>query len=542
MDSVIKMKATSYLLVIAALLAAPVNARAGGAAPITSVIVYGDRAQVTRSLKVDCAGGKARFGGLPSTLQPDTLHGSLAGPGPGSVAGLTHAPEVTGPRPEAEAVLNEIRALDIKLVAASRESAAATAQQRKLASFRSHLGRVWARQASLKKPAIASWEAGLGTLRKRELASRLRARKAASVSRELHRERQLLTANLQQMERKRRRVTLAVEVLIKCTGHRSVDLAYTVPGASWDMRHQLRAEQGGHKVTLVALAAVRQGTGEDWSGVKLSLSTANLTRQNVPPSIRTMYVSSHKPEDTRKVLTRRFEQRKHLKTSDDKSASVRQQVGAAATPSATADLAMSLPAAGRVSIPADGREVVVTLGKRTVPARVVLETVPKLYPYVYTRVTADNPFAFPLLAGPVELFSGRSSLGKTRLKLHAPGEPISFTLGVHNQLQVKRYIKKEKLEGAGAFGSQKKLRHRYVYDLGNWSKAGQTIRLLENIPVSRIKDVQVTLGDETTKPTSWNKEDGLLAWEIKVPARGKKKVTLDFTVKLPKEWVVQGYQ
>ena len=542
MDRVKKMKTTSYLLFIAALLAAPVSAWAGNAAPITSVIVYGDRAQVTRSLSADCASGKARFGGLPSTLQPDTLHGSLAGAGGGKVVGLTHAPEVTGPRPEAEALLSQIRALDIKMVAAGRESTAASAQQKKLATFRAHLARVWAQQASLKKPAMASWDAGLATLRKRELAARLRARKAASSIRQLGRQRQLLSASLQQVERKRRRVTLAVEVLLKCTGKRTVDLAYTVPGASWDMRHQLRAEQGGRKVTMVALAAVRQGTGEDWSGVKLSLSTANLTRKNVPPSLQTMYVSSQKPADTRKVLTRRFEQREHLKTSDKESASLRQEPGAAAAPSATSDLAMSLPAAGRVSIPADGREVVVTLGKRTVPAKVVLETVPKLYPFIYTRVTADNPFAFPLLAGPVELFSGRSSLGKTRLKLHAPGEPVSFTLGVHNQLQVKRYVKNEKLEGAGAFGSQKKLRHRYIYDLGNWTNKGRTIRLLENIPVSRIKDVQVTLGDETTKPTSWNKEDGLLAWEVKVPARGKMKVTLDFTVKLPKEWVVQGYQ
>ena len=538
MDRVTTMNKITLVL---ALIAAPAVAVAGSPAPITGVIVYGDRAQVTRSTKVDCAGGKALFAGLPSTLQPDTLHASLAGPGGGSVLGLTHAPEVTGPRPEAQALQAQIRSLDIKLVAASRESAAAGVQQKKLASYRTHLARVWAEEAALKKPAVANWDAGLGLLRKRELAARLRARKASSVSRELYRQRQLVSGSLQQVEAKRRRVTLAVEVLLKCSGRRTVDLAYTVPGASWDMRHQLRAEQGGKKVTLVALAAVRQGTGEDWTGVKLALSTANLSRQNVPPSIQPMYVTSQKPEDTKKVLTRRFEQRNHLKTSGKRD-TARSEPGATAAPAPAADLAMSMAASGRVTIPADGREVVVTLGRRTVTAKVVLETVPKLYPYIYTRITADNPFAFPLLPGPAELFSGRSSIGKTQLKLYAPGEPVSFTLGVHNQLQVKRYVKKEKLEGAGAFGSQKKLRHRYVFDLGNWTKNGCTIRLLENIPVSRIKDVQVTLGDDATRPTTWNKEDGLLAWEIKVPARGKKKVILDFTVKLPKDWVVQGYQ
>ncbi len=525
------------ILLLTALLPATAAARA----PIASVIVYGDRAQVTRSQSVSCATGKARFTGLPSTLQTDTLHASLSGGGGGAVLGLTHTPEATGPQAEAKALQEKVRVIDLKMVGLSRETNAARAVQKKLAAYRNHLGKVWARQAALKKPDLKSWDAGLALLQRRELAARVRGRKAASASRELSRKRQLLVADLARVERKRRRVTLAVEVLLRCSGQRKVDLAYTVPGASWSMRHQLRAEQGGRRVTLVALGAVRQGTGEDWSGVKLALSTANLTRKNVPPSIRPMYVSTQKPADTRKVLTRRFEQRKHLKTSRQQAPSTPRPGGAAAAASPAADLAMSMPAQGRVTIPADGREVVVTLGKRTVAARSVFETVPKLYPYIYTRVTADNPFAFPLLPGPVELFSGKASLGKTRLKLHAPGEPVSFTLGVHNQLQVKRYIKKEKLEGAGAFGSKKKLRHRYVYDLGNWTKKARTVRVLENIPVSRIKDVQVLLGDETTKPTTWNKEDGHLAWEVKVPPRTKKKLILDFTVKLPKDWVVQGY-
>ena len=534
------MNKTLLILATALTGALPAVAAAQDRAPITSVIVYGDRAQVTRSSSVACAGGKARFSGLPSTLQTDTLHASLSGGGGGAVLGLTHKPEATGPQAEAKVLQEKIRALDVKLVGLSRQSAAARAQQKKLAAYRGHLARVWARQAALKKPDLKTWDAGLALLRKHELAAQVQVRKVMSQTREIRRQRQLLVTDLARVERKRRRVTLAVEVLLRCSGQRTVDLAYTVPGASWAMRHQLRAEDGGRRVTLVALAAVQQGTGEDWTGVKLALSTANLTRKNMPPSILPMYVSTQKPADTRKVLTRRFEQRNHLKTSGKKDQAPGPG-GAAAAPSPAADLAMSMPASGLVTIPADGREVVVTLGRRTVAARAVFETVPKLYPFVYTRVTADNPFAFPLLPGPVELFSGKASLGKTRLKLHAPGEPVSFTLGVHNQLQVKRFVKKEKLEGAGAFGSKKKLRHRYVFDLGNWTGKARTIRVLENIPVSRVKDVQVVMGDDTTRPTSWNKEDGHLAWEVKVPARTKKQLVLDFTVKLPKEWVVQGY-
>ncbi len=541
MDKPRAMKLITRILIVSCLLLLGAPALARG--KISSVIVYADRAQVTRSQAASCAAGKVSFTGLPSTLQPETLWASMPSGG-GAVAGLTYREEATGPQPGAEELQQKIRALDTKLVAASRQVAAARAIQRKLTNYRGHVGRMWGKQAAGKKPNIKSWEAGMELLKKRELAARLRARKAATRSRELNRERALIRAQLQLMERKRRRTTLAVEVLLgKCTGSRRVDLAYTVPGASWDMRYQLRAAPGGKKITVVAQAAVRQGTGEDWRGVRLALSTANLMRKNDPPTVRPIWITSQKPADSRKVLTRRFEHRKHLKTSASPGGGKKDSGGAAAgAPPPGADLAMSLPAAGKVIIPADGREVMVTLGQRSIAASWTNETVPKLFPFIYNKLTAVNPFAFPMLPGPAELFSGRSSLGRTWIKLHAPGEPLSFTLGVQNQLQVKRYVKKEKLEGPGAFGSKKKLRHRYGFSLGNWTKKEQTIVLLENLPVSRIKDVKITLGKDATRPTKWNKEDGVLTWKVKVPPRSKKAVTLDFTVQLPKDWVVQGYK
>lgn len=105
-----------------------------------------------------------------------------------------------------------------------------------------------------------------------------------------------------------------------------------------------------------------------------------------------------------------------------------------------------------------------------------------------------------------------------------------------------RYVKLEKLEGPSTFGSSKKLRHRYVIQLGNWTKRAQKVRVLENLPVSQNREIKVSLGDDATKPTRWNKEDGILTWEVKVPARGKKTLVLDYTVSLPKDYEVRGYR
>jgi hypothetical protein len=68
-----------------------------------------------------------------------------------------------------------------------------------------------------------------------------------------------------------------------------LELEYVVPGATWFPTYQLRLsrsadESGG----LVLRASVAQRTGEDWNGVRLSLSTADLLRRASLPELRSI--------------------------------------------------------------------------------------------------------------------------------------------------------------------------------------------------------------------------------------------------------------
>ncbi len=504
------------------------------AASMDSVVVYRDRAQVTRSLAADCAAGEVHFSGLPSTLDPKTLWGSLSG-GAGTVVGLTHTEEVSGPRPEAKKLQQQIRALDVQLVALVRQRSAAAAIARKLQSFRTHLTRVWGHQSTVARAPTRGWDQALDLLRQRAMVANKRQREALVKERGLRRQRQELSNKLTLIQRKSRRTTYRVTAMLKCAGRRTVHLSYVVPGATWRVSYQFRADPRRRKVTLVAQAVVQQGTGEDWRNVKLSVSTANLQRKNIPPRVQRMNISTQKPTDTRKILTRRFEHRRKLTTGKVTAAAQR---GPRTQPQG---LAMSLRAARKVTVPSDGRRVVVELTRRTVAGDYTLETVPKLYPYVYSKAAIKNPFAFTMLPGPVEIYNGNAFVGRAQLKQRATGEPFAFSLGVNNKMQVRRYVKVEKMEKPGALGSEKKLRHRYVLQLGNWTRRTQTLRVLENVPVSQNKVIKVSLSRDSTKPSAWNKTDGQLTWVLKISPRSKKNVVLDYTIKVPKDYVVHGY-
>jgi hypothetical protein len=66
-----------------------------------------------------------------------------------------------------------------------------------------------------------------------------------------------------------------------------VRLNYLVDAANWRPQYKLRAGKEAKEPVLIEyLAAVVQQTGEDWTGVKMILSTAQPMLNAAPPDLR----------------------------------------------------------------------------------------------------------------------------------------------------------------------------------------------------------------------------------------------------------------
>ncbi|MCX4745998.1 DUF4139 domain-containing protein [Kitasatospora sp. NBC_01287] len=75
----------------------------------------------------------------------------------------------------------------------------------------------------------------------------------------------------------------------------TVELEYRVPGARWVPSYRLDHRQGAGTGTLALRAAVAQRTGEDWTGVRLTLSTADLHRPAELPELRSIRIGRRQP-------------------------------------------------------------------------------------------------------------------------------------------------------------------------------------------------------------------------------------------------------
>ncbi|MFK0257012.1 DUF4139 domain-containing protein [Streptomyces sp. NPDC090445] len=67
-----------------------------------------------------------------------------------------------------------------------------------------------------------------------------------------------------------------------------VELEYGVPGAVWVPTYRLTCRQGDSDGRLLMRASVAQRTGEDWTGVRMALATADLRRGNDLPRLRSI--------------------------------------------------------------------------------------------------------------------------------------------------------------------------------------------------------------------------------------------------------------
>ncbi|MFF2568688.1 DUF4139 domain-containing protein [Streptomyces sp. NPDC058084] len=81
-------------------------------------------------------------------------------------------------------------------------------------------------------------------------------------------------------------------------GEVELELEYGVPGAVWVPTYRLDHRQGDGTGRLVLRASVAQRTGEDWTGVRLALATADLRRRTDLPKLRSMRIGRRQPAAT----------------------------------------------------------------------------------------------------------------------------------------------------------------------------------------------------------------------------------------------------
>jgi hypothetical protein len=497
--------------------------------PVTAVTCLEDRTHVERTAVLGLRAGvqRLRLGPVSALAVDRTLHAELTGEHPATVldARIVRSWTPRGPLPSPDddsALRRRLRLLEEEQVELGRRRERLHARLDLLGRLAADLLREIGEGAGTGETESSRWSGELDRVdtERDTYAEHLRAveHRLGALSGELGEAQQALHLS----ETEPTELVAHVELTVEATaaGPAGLRVGHLLPCALW--RPAYRAVLDGDALTLETDAMVWQRTGEDWSDVRLTLSTARSASATEPPRL------------TEDRLTLR-----------DRSAAERRTVDVEVREEEIGDLGpapvLGLPGvddAGEtrvfhspapVSVPGDGRAHRVPLSSFTTAAATEYACAPELSPLVTRVARFDNRSGHALLAGPVDLVRGGAFVGRGTLEFTAPGTPAELAFGSSDDHRVVRHTEESR---ASTGMTQRTLVTRTVrLHLSRFSAPGEdderTVVLRERVPVSEVSAVEVRLRKEDCSPAPDAVDDeGIARWDVAVPPGGRRTVTL----------------
>ncbi|MFZ2875601.1 MAG: mucoidy inhibitor MuiA family protein [Phycisphaerales bacterium] len=586
-------------LVLAGLLVAPSLAIAATQTPgkIDAVTVYRGQAVVTRAVELPrvlpAAAGTVQeivVTDLPAHLRPESLHAETT---PGvQIRSVTYRtrPVVQDTREEVRAIDARIEELQGKLGVNARKVVLLGEDRAYLASLQGFIAPT---------AAVEMTRGVLNAETIEKLSGYLIKQRAALTETELAlaSEAKTLNADLEQAQRERQLTTAGASrtvheavVLLTQTPDApgTLRLRYLVDGATWDPSYNVRsASDKPDSVTIEYYASISQMSGEDWSDVAITLSTATPSLIASAPRLTPLTISLSAPveqtlslryDDARKDLQAKLRDAERERAQNfvghivargstsapppggaqveaDKSLNTlandlqvldliaqgakveRARASSAVPPQEGLSVTYSIPT--RTSLPSRSERQLIQIAAAPFKAEFARMAMPVLTGYVYHEASAANTGASVLLAGPVTAYRDGAFVGSGEMPTIASGQRFSTGFGIDASLRTSRELV-ERVESTQGGNRVVELTYRLIVE--NFSEAPAPIRLLDRLPKvdDKRSDVRLTLvspGGELSSDASYlagPRKDGILRWDVTIPpnASGQDAFALEYRFRL----------
>lgn len=315
-------------------------------------------------------------------------------------------------------------------------------------------------------------------------------------------------------------------------------IKYYTESAAWTVTYDLNISDLHSPIGLVMKAHVSQFTGLEWKNVNLTLSTGRPSSGNEAPELSTWWLQQQT------VRTRNLYAAKNSVYATLGVAAVAEEEDADLAPQAASiqqfveqseqalsvEYAISLP----YTIAGSGKEQIISLQERQLDDVVYnYFTVPAMDESAYLVAYINGWQQQQLPDGRANLTYNGTYYGETMLATNNDEARVRLTLGDDRQIKIKRELT---AQNSKTSGSNKIVTYTYTTTIRNDKNEQVNITVKDRYPVSTAKEIQVSLGDKTTRATNDDKSAGKLTYDLTLAPGESKQLVLTYTVKCPKEW------
>jgi uncharacterized protein (TIGR02231 family) len=192
----------------------------------------------------------------------------------------------------------------------------------------------------------------------------------------------------------------------------------------------------------------------------------------------------------------------------------------------------------KYTIPGNGKEQNITIGKQETPATYRYFCAPKLDPATFLMADINNWEKLNLLSGNANISFAGSYVGNTYIDANSTKKTISLTLGVDNKVVVTRKKVKD-YSSSKVLGSDVKVLTTYEITVKNNKNKKISLTVKDQYPVSTNKKIDIELQKETTTPTTSDANTGIMTWDMDLTPAQSQKITLSYSVKYPKDMTLK---
>lgn len=526
-------------------------AEIAAASRIDTVTVYPDAATVARVVDVNLPQGQSSlvFAGLPASLDPSSLRVTGQAAGKLTILAVDSNPAPVESKPDSglEARLKALRS--------EREGWQSTLDAlaaKKAMMLRFSQAGPEKLSADAKPLDIAEWNnawdtVGVGLAK---VGDDLRA--ANARARELDDQIKALEAARQPLPRKFAPATdVSVELVAESATEASVTLTYRVSGAGWRPTYEARldtsAAGAAPSLDFVRRAEVTQRTGEDWSGVALTVSTLRAARGTSAPDLETERITFLEPpvffpNDASAPRAAQRSLAAQVPTEAAPPTGLAMVPQSAPLPAQEQQTSLDAGAyqavfhvPGRLDVPGDGSVKTLRIASRTLTPGLRVKAVPALDPTAYLQARFVNDEDVPLLPGDLTLERDGNFIGKGHVAFAAPGDNVDLGLGADDKIMVTRTPVRAKENEPTSLGQSKVVTREFRTTIKNLHDFAVTVSVVDRIPVSENNAIVVEQSPTTTPATDKIAEDkrGIMRWTYDVAPGGTKEIRLGYRMKWP---------
>lgn len=509
----------------------------GNRAPITEVTLYPGVAAVQREARIDAQTRQLSFECLPASVDTQSLQiTGDDGVRVGEIKTLMQARHMAA-KDCTSPLDQQIRTLEDQLAAIEAEENAA----KLVGDFLQGVSKP-GDEVKVSAAQIASTSQAL----------RQSSRDNSVRTHQIQRQKQDLLAQLQPLRQERDRTgseqaqVMKVTVQLASARAANVRLNYQVRGPGWQPSYRAQLDTTKNQVHLERQAQVVQASGEDWSNVRLRLSTGQPTRstQGAMPPPWVVDIAQPAPPAALAIPA---------------PAPIARAGRPMAKMSAEAVMAPALPDLDvssidtayttqfvvpyKITVPSSSERITLTLGQENLATTLLTRTAPAAEEAAYLIATLQAPQGiWP--AGPVTLFRDDALVGSGRLDFgnaQALAQGLSF--GRDDQVVVRRMPVQSNTGSGGWTNSKTERTVVRSYSVENRHDQVIALQVLDAAPTSRNEQIKVQ-SQYSPQPgtTRWNAQNGMIAWEQNLDARATAQFQATHQIRFPENLPIEGLQ